>query len=501
MTLHIDGSRVEASLLGGGGSALASGGAERTGGGRGVGEGEERAVRLDPDLWEALLEPNPAPMAVYELSTLTVVAVNAAGRELYGYDRDVVVGMAVLALFPADQVELRRQEVVSGSEEVLGRPRIVRHRLADGHVADMQVTSRPVLWHGSPARIVSMTDMTHLRRVEAELAAEAARLHRVVTLQADLAEAGPDVDRSLRLVASGIAELVEAANCSVWWADGQQLVVRATAGSPPTYSVGDVVPVEGTLAGSCFASQQLIHVEDTATYSEYARTLATRTGIGSLVLVPLVHNAETLGALGVSAPSARAFSPAALEALRLVAGLAAGAVQRAEATDRLAYAAAHDALTGLSNRVHFTERLEHAIASAQRHGSNVGLLYIDLDGFKAVNDNLGHHCGDQVLVAVSQRIQAAVREVDTVARLGGDEFAVVLSDVSAASDLSDAAQRILTVLEAPVPTTGGEVSVEVSIGAALTGPEPLSGAELLSMADACMYRAKGAGTSLEIRQP
>lgn len=132
---------------------------------------------------------------------------------------------------------------------------------------------------------------------------------------------------------------------------------------------------------------------------------------------------------------------------------------------------------------------------------NVGLLYMDLDGFKAVNDNLGHHCGDQVLVAVSERIQAAVREVDTVARLGGDEFAVVLSEVSAASDLSDAARRILTFLEAPVPISGAEVSVEVSVGAALTGPEQLSAAELLTMADARMYRATAAGSRLRNRRP
>jgi diguanylate cyclase (GGDEF)-like protein/PAS domain S-box-containing protein len=465
-----------------------------------VGHGEHEPARLDQAVWEALLEPNPAPMAVYELSSLTVVAVNAAARDLYGYDREVSVGMAVLDLFPASEMELRRRELVSGSEEVLARPRIVRHRLADGRLAEMQVTSRPILWQGGAARIVSMTDVTYLRRVEAELGAEAARLHRVVTLQAELAEAGPDVDRSLRLVASGIAELVEAANCSVWWADGLRLVVRATAGAPPTYAVGDTVPVEGTLAGSCFSSQQLIHVEDTASHSDYTRTLASRTGIGSLVLVPLVHNGLALGALGVSAPFAQAFSPAALETLRLVAGLAAGAVQRAEATDRLAYAATHDALTGLSNRVHFTERLDHAIASAQRDGSNVGLLYMDLDRFKEVNDTLGHHCGDQVLVAVSERIRAVVREVDTVARLGGDEIAVVLSGMSVDSDLAETAGRIRAVLGAPVPTSGGEVTMTVSIGTARTGPEQLSGAELLSEADASMYRAKAAGVGLGIRQ-
>lgn len=448
-------------------------------------------ARLDADLWEALLEPNPAPMAVADLSTLKVAAVNAAARELYGFDRDSCVGMQVLSLFPPSDVQLRLGELISDSEDVLGKARIVRHLLADGSQAEMQVLSRPVLWEGRAARIVTMTDVTHMRMVEHELATEAARLQRVVTLQADLAEAGPDVDRSFQLVASGIAEMVEAANSSVWWAAGEHLVVRATAGSPPTYSVGDTVRIEDTFAGTCYTSGQLVYVEDTATHSDYSRGLAATTRIRSLVLFPLVHNGETMGALGVSAPSPGAFSPSALETLRLVAGLAAAAIQRAEVTDRLAYAATHDSLTGLSNRVHFTERLDHAIAAGKRHDAKVGLLYMDLDGFKAINDNFGHRCGDQVLVEVSKRIQSAVREVDTVARLGGDEFAVVLSDVTEVSEVARAAERILAALDAPVPILEGQVRVKVSIGTALTCPEQQSG-ELLAMADADMYRAKAA---------
>jgi len=465
-------------------------------------------TRLDPEVWKAFFERNPAPMAVYESSSLVVVAVNAAARQLYGYEPGACVGMAVLDLIPPDEVEVRRRELASGSPEMLGGPRVVRHRLADGRVAEMQVTSGPVLWRGNPARVVTMADVTQLRRVEAELAAETARLQWVVALQAQLAEAGPDVDLALRLVVSGVAHLVEAANSSVWWAEGDRMVVRATEGSPSTYSVGDSVPVEGSLAGSCYTSQQLIHLEDTATQSDYSRALAARTGIGSLVLVPLVHAGTRLGALGVSARAPGAFSAAALEALRLVAGLVAGAVQRSEATDRLVHAAAHDPLTGLSNRVHFTEMLEHAIAVATQHGSNVGLLYIDVDRFKDINDNLGHHCGDEVLVAVADRLRSAVREVDTVARLGGDEFAIVLSDVSSSSDVSAAAQRIRIALEAPVATAGVEVCVGASIGAALTDAGHLSADELLRRADAAMYQSKAAalacsgvaGASLKLRR-
>jgi diguanylate cyclase (GGDEF)-like protein/PAS domain S-box-containing protein len=454
------------------------------------GAGGERTARLDPDVWEELFEPNPAPMAVYERSDLVIVAVNEAARMLYGYDRATCLGMTAEDLFPSGEVEERRRELVSGSEDLLGTPRIVRHRLADGRLAEMQVTSRPVAWCGRAARVVTMADVTHLRQVEAELGAEAGILRRVVALQAEIADTGPDVDRALRLVASGVAQLVEAANCSVWWADGDRLVVRATAGSPQTYSLGDSVPVSGSLAGSCYSSGQLVHVEDTATHSDYARGLGERTGIGSLALIPIVHAGATLGALGVSARAPHAFRPAALEALRLVAGLVGGAVQRAEATDRLAYAASHDALTGLSNRSQFTERLEHAITASRRHGSNVGVLYIDVDRFKAINDSLGHPVGDEVLVEVSERLRTAVREIDTVARLGGDEFAVVLSEVRSATDVSAVAERILAALKAPVVTSGTETYVTASIGAATSQADDLSATELLRRADEAMYEAK-----------
>jgi len=152
--------------------------------------------------------------------------------------------------------------------------------------------------------------------------------------------------------------------------------------------------------------------------------------------------------------------------------------------------ATHDALTGLPNRYFFSERFRHAMVRAKRAASLVALLYLDLDGFKPVNDALGHRCGDRLLQAVSRRLKRSVREVDTVARLGGDEFAVILEQLSQPRDAAATARKVLQALARPYLLEGHKAKVTASIGIAVY---PLDGDDvetLLKRADGAMYRAK-----------
>jgi diguanylate cyclase (GGDEF)-like protein/PAS domain S-box-containing protein len=161
-----------------------------------------------------------------------------------------------------------------------------------------------------------------------------------------------------------------------------------------------------------------------------------------------------------------------------------------DVTDRRAY----DSLTGLPNRALFVERVGYAAARARRRSEHrFALLFIDLDGFKAVNDTLGHPAGDQVLVAVARRLEACVRPGDVVARLGGDEYAVLLERIDQAAGATEVASRILVELRPPFPVSGRDVMVSASIGIAvsLTGREAVD--DLLRDADTAMYRAKAAG--------
>ena len=158
----------------------------------------------------------------------------------------------------------------------------------------------------------------------------------------------------------------------------------------------------------------------------------------------------------------------------------------------LTHQAFHDSLTGLANRVLFADRLEHALARGARDGSVVGVLFIDLDDFKIVNDTLGHAVGDQLLIAVADRIAGALRADDTAARLGGDEFAALVENVQDPGAVEETATRILAALTEPIIIDGQSLQAVASIGITTT-PEADNPAELLRQADLALYVAKGAG--------
>lgn len=161
---------------------------------------------------------------------------------------------------------------------------------------------------------------------------------------------------------------------------------------------------------------------------------------------------------------------------------------------KLAHLAYHDGLTGLPNRTLLEERIEHALARTERTGSPVGILYLDLDGFKGVNDTLGHEVGDRLLIEFARRIEIHSRPMDTVARLGGDEFCILLEDFHGSREAESVADRLRENLMVPFELPEGPVRVGVSIGIAVktARDEDLTARRLLCKADAAMYRNKKA---------
>jgi diguanylate cyclase (GGDEF)-like protein/PAS domain S-box-containing protein len=160
---------------------------------------------------------------------------------------------------------------------------------------------------------------------------------------------------------------------------------------------------------------------------------------------------------------------------------------------QLRHLAFHDALSQLPNRALFLDRLEQALARAQRHARSVAVLFLDLDNFKMVNDSLGHHAGDALLQEVATRLRTCLRTEDTAARLGGDEFAVLLEEVTDPNEVVAVAERILSALRSPVDIAGRAVTIGVSIGIELSTPADERGDELLRRADLALYRAKADG--------
>jgi diguanylate cyclase (GGDEF)-like protein/PAS domain S-box-containing protein len=161
---------------------------------------------------------------------------------------------------------------------------------------------------------------------------------------------------------------------------------------------------------------------------------------------------------------------------------------------KLQHDAMHDVLTGLPNRALFMDRLNQAFTRRVRKpDQSCGVLFLDLDRFKEINDVLGHAAGDVVLVSTAERLLSALRPQDSPARLGGDEFAILVEGITSANDLETVAKRVLTAMSKPFDVLGHQVSAGASVGAALAGPEHTSSDMLIRDADFAMYRAKQSG--------
>jgi diguanylate cyclase (GGDEF)-like protein/PAS domain S-box-containing protein len=174
-------------------------------------------------------------------------------------------------------------------------------------------------------------------------------------------------------------------------------------------------------------------------------------------------------------------------------GLFTDITERKHAEEQIQYLAHHDKLTGLLNRHSLQDRLDQALAAAQRNHSKLALMFIDMDRFKTINDTLGHHIGDQLLIVVAQRLLDSLRACDIVARLGGDEFVVGLTDIAQASDVFPVASKIMHALNEPYRIEGKLLHSSPSIGISLY-PDDGDNTELLMQnADAAMYHAKAQG--------
>jgi diguanylate cyclase (GGDEF)-like protein len=214
-------------------------------------------------------------------------------------------------------------------------------------------------------------------------------------------------------------------------------------------------------------------------------------GVCAAIAAPFYLAGSVAGSLGVaSRDERREYGPRDQQVLLAFAECASLALNHARALDEAQHEAFHDGLTGLPNRSLFIDRLGHAIERGERSGAQVGVLFCDLDGFKTVNDSLGHSAGDRLLVSVADRLRECMRPADTIARLGGDDFAVLLEELRGPGDAARAAQRILNALQAPFQLASREVYVTVSIGIATGTGEADT---LLRDADLAMYRAKSEG--------
>ncbi len=223
------------------------------------------------------------------------------------------------------------------------------------------------------------------------------------------------------------------------------------------------------------------------------------------VVVPLGGESQVLGALRVAdrVGQVRTFDGSDVRLLETIANHASVALSRGRLVDQLRHEASHDALTGLPNRTALRHDLQQALfgVSAGRVGEGIAVLLMDLDGFKEINDTLGHHQGDLLLQEVAARMRAAAPRSANLARLGGDEFAILLRDVADYGSAEQQARGLLAALQPPCTLDGIRVEVRASIGIALAPEDGADAAALLKRADIAMYAAKVHGRGVQRYEP
>ena len=203
---------------------------------------------------------------------------------------------------------------------------------------------------------------------------------------------------------------------------------------------------------------------------------------------------EALRADGTTFPTEVTGSRLELPTGPVIVAVIRDVTDRLHAEEAVRHLAYHDPLTGLANRTQMRDQLTLAIASSLRHGDILGVAYLDLDGFKPINDRLGHAMGDKALALIADRLRENVRAGDTVARLGGDEFAVVLPRIADTGDLEYAAKKLCDAIAQPMAIDGHELTITASIGLALFDPDADDIDSLLIKADLAMYSGKRDGS-------
>ena len=244
--------------------------------------------------------------------------------------------------------------------------------------------------------------------------------------------------------------------------------------------------VEAVVGGALGANLlDRVHPDDAAHAAAFLATVAGDPASGTRGPVQWRAGAPETGWRAVEATATNRLADPAVSGIVVVLRDVA---DRAEREERLRAEALHDELTGLPNRALFFDRLERALAA-----DGAGLVYCDIDGFKAINDRHGHGVGDEVLREAARRLSGVLRPGDTAARLGGDEFGVLLPHASGANDSVQAAQRILAAFREPLETAKGRVQLRPSVGIAVAKAHEAAAEELLRRADLAMYEAKRSG--------
>ncbi|CDI04268.1 putative Diguanylate cyclase [Candidatus Competibacter denitrificans Run_A_D11] len=435
-----------------------------------------------------------------------ILTVNPAACTLYGYSRKELLALKDidLASDPTSDAQLPRAE----SRRLMDR----WHRRKDGTAFPADLWVRHFNYKGHTITVAAVRDMSAQKLVERKVV-------RLNSLYAALSRTNAAIMRQakpddlFRQVCQIVAELEQIVLVSISFVNPETswLEAAAYAGTPAALALHPTVPhatTDPSLAegmgpcgmafrlGNPVVSNDFLNDPDSGPWQEWANHL----GVRAAAAFPLRRSGGVIGCLTACALELGFFADDITGLLTNLAGEVSFALdlfdretQREVVAQHIQHMATHDPLTGLPNRTLLLDRLSQAIHGARRKQHYVGILFLDLDHFKTLNDSLGHDIGDQLLRAVTERLRDSVRQEDTLARQGGDEFILVLPDMAEPAFAGRVAEHLLRALRAPFALYHHIMHVNASIGISVYPVDSEDPMTLIRFADSAMYHAKAAG--------
>jgi diguanylate cyclase (GGDEF)-like protein/PAS domain S-box-containing protein len=435
-------------------------------------------IEASEERFRSLFDNNPDAMLTLDAGSM-VTAANAAAGRLFGLKPGAIAGRTLSDLISTGD----GPEVLAAFNRALGG-------VAGG--IDLRIASHtgsiPTFLTMIPIRIQERAVGVHVhvrdRRGEiAQQAQNAQHAERIRDLYLTAAAANENAERQIAATLEAGCRILGMSSAALYDAENDAVVATFGEALPPELARA-ATESEGPLALTDPA--RLAAMQPAIAGTPFAALIATRIVTGS---------DDVYGSLSFAARTAKEqpFDDVDRDLVQLMGALIASAIERGRSRARLQTLAYTDTVTQLPNRPWLIEHLRTTLSDARVASENVGVLFLDLDRFKDINDTLGHACGDQLLHIVGRRLSGAIRSTDCVARMGGDEFVVLALGSPNVQDLAVLAERIITAIEEPVNMAGSEHFVTTSIGIASFPTDGDDAETLVKHADVAMYRAKDRG--------
>lgn len=317
------------------------------------------------------------------------------------------------------------------------------------------------------------------------------QLLEIIGIQTEIAKRGLDLGGVMDLVVERTLDLIDADGAAIELAEDGDMVYRAVSGLARCH-LGLRLKMASSLSGMAVGSRSILRCDDSEHDPRVDREACRKIGLRSMIVMPLTHDGNVVGVLKAMAVPVAKFSERDETLLGLLSEVVGAAMYHATRFDEsdLYYRATHDALTELANRSAFMDRLRSLLAAPAPETRPAGILMIDMDGLKGINDNHGHRAGDAAIREVAQRIRSVSRDTDLVARLGGDEFGVILSPCEHSTGIDGLIRRLDASIRAPFSFEDTEHALGASIGGAHFPEDGDDIEHLLEQADRRMYAIK-----------